>query len=358
MNKKYRACVTGGCGFIGSALVKELLKQGWDVEIVDNLSTGRLESLDGITLDKVTYCYPTRAFETFEELGGGLLGQDPEMVDYESTPESVLLMGISFTAKSVLSRIADGRYDVIFHQAATPRVSYSVEHPLETMQNNLMSTTRLFKTCADSNTPIVWASSSSVYAGAEQLPTPESARGLKCPRSPYAMHKYHCEDYARVFGELYGLESVGLRYFNVYGPSQPGDSPYATAVSAWCNAIKEGKECRSDGDGLQSRDMCYIDNVVQANIKAAQALLTRRIDGTEAPCYSIAHGERTTNLEILDFLAARFGDRVKVRHAPERKGDVKHTHADISRAREELGYEPTVYFWDGLERTLKWWKLE
>ena len=155
--------------------------------------------------------------------------------------------------------------------------------------------------------------------------------------------------------DLYGLDVVCLRYFNVFGPGQYGDSPYSTAVSAWCHAIKNGLECRSDGDGSQSRDMCYVDNVVSANILAAT--LDNKYGPFMGRCYNIACGDRTTNKAVLDYLKSKFSG-LKVREAPWRAGDVMHTQADIDRARAELGYEPIVKIWDGLERTLKWWGID
>ena len=143
-----------------------------------------------------------------------------------------------------------------------------------------------------------------------------------------------------------------LRYFNAFGPYQYGDSAYSTAVSAWCHSIKNGTPLRSDGDGTQSRDLCYIDNIIHANFLAAMS--DKKFKGE---CYNVACGDRTTNNEILDFLKSRFPDAI-VRNAPWRPGDVMHTQADISKIREDLGYEPLVKFWEGLDRTIDWWGLK
>jgi len=332
-----RALVTGGAGFIGSNLVSRLFDEGWDIVVVDNLSSGRYKLLSSnAKLD----------LPPVSKIGWG------NIVSSESGRVSFRLDTIGSLSAHDLKNI-----DVIFHQAAVPRVSYSVEQPIETLYDNLCNTVKLFKAAAEADMPVVWASSSSVYGGAEHLPTHESERGRVLPKSPYAMQKYHAEDYAALFGQLYGLRSIGLRYFNVFGPGQYGDSAYATAVSAWCHAIKHEQQCRSDGDGEQTRDMCYIDNVVQANMKAAAVLLEGRSWGDLGRCYNVACGDRVSNNEILAFLKERFGNRVQIRHAPERPGDVKHTQADISRAEEELGYEVEVRFWDGLEETLDWWNL-
>ena len=147
------------------------------------------------------------------------------------------------------------------------------------------------------------------------------------------------------------MDAVCLRYFNVFGPHAYGDSPYATAVAAWCDAVRHGKPLRSDGDGEQSRDLCYVDNVVDANVLAANNKNPFR-----GEAFNIGCGDRTTNNEILAYFKRRF-PHVDVIHAPERPGDVKHTQADITDAVEKLGYEPKVKFWEGLEMTLDWWKL-
>ena len=170
------------------------------------------------------------------------------------------------------------------------------------------------------------------------------------PLSPYAWQKFAIEDYAKIAADLYDLDVVCLRYFNVFGPGQLGDSPYSTAVSAWCHATKNGLPLRSDGDGEQTRDMCYIDNVVHANILAANSNMHFR-----GRCYNVACGSSVSNNQILDHFRENFD--VKINHAPERPGDVKHTLADISRSKEELGYQPLITFWEGLEQTIDWWGI-
>jgi len=261
----------------------------------------------------------------------------------------VLVIPDDFSHPCVLEYIQEKKYDIVFHQAAVPRVAYSVENPGSTTNENISKTVTLFESCIDSVKRVVWASSSSVYGGADTLPTDETHP--KDPKSPYAWHKSAVEDVAKLFSSLYDLDIVCLRYFNVFGPGQTGDSPYSTAVSAWCHATKFGSALRSDGDGEQTRDMCYIDNVVSANILAATSL--RKFSGR---CYNIACGDTVSNNQILDFFIKNF--EVNIVHAPERKGDVKHTCANIERAREEIGYDPTIRFWEGLELTLKWWNLK
>jgi len=329
-----RALVTGGCGFIGSNLTKELVKQGWQVDVVDDMSNGHLELLDGLS---------TRI------LLNGSFYNAYEMQVLERPQDEVLIIQDDFSNDGVLNGVYQGVYDTIFHQAAVPRVSYSVEQPWHTTNVNIGKTVKLFEAARGAVDRIVWASSSSVYGGADELPTLESES--KYPKSPYAWQKSAIEDFAKMCWELYQLDVVCLRYFNAYGPGQYGDSPYSTAVSAWCHATKNNLECRSDGDGSQTRDMCYIDNIVSANILASQYSGTFKGD-----YFNIACGERTSNKEILDYFVDNF--KSKVKQADWRPGDVMHTHANINKAKNTFGYEPTVKFWEGLERTVKWWGLK
>jgi len=331
-----RALVTGGCGFIGSNLTKKLVKLGWQVDVVDNMSNGHLELLEGLKLRVL----PNGSFFTAYKM----------QPDLKREKDEVLVIQDDFSDDNVLNAVYQGLYDTIFHQAAMPRVSYSVEFPEETTYENISKTIKLFEAASESVNRIVWASSSSVYGGAKNLPTKETEK--KDPKSPYAWQKSAIEDFSKLAYDLYGLDIVCLRYFNVFGPGQYGDSPYSTAVSAWCHAIKSGQECRSDGDGEQTRDMCYIDNVVSANILAAM-----RKKPFKGGCYNIACGRKVSNNEILEALKDRLGDKVKVRHAPERAGDVKHTLASYQKAYTDFGYEPLVHFWEGLEKTLAWWNI-
>jgi len=333
-----KALVTGGCGFIGSNLAKELVKEGWQVDIVDDMSNGHVELVSELNCRFL----PGAGFISAYNLQ--LLGKKRNQTD-------VVIIQDDFASKFILDYINTGAYDVVFHQAAVPRVSYSVDHPGETTDTNIGKTVHLFKACAGKVDRIVFASSSSVYGGADDLPTTESSP--KKPKSPYAWQKSVIEDFAAMCWELYQLDVVCLRYFNAFGPGQLGDSPYSTAVAAWCSATKKRLPLRSDGDGLQTRDMCYIDNIVHANILAANA---DRPGGFQGRCYNVACGSSVSNKEILDYFRANFDSNVRV--APERAGDVKHTLADLSRIKEDLGYEPLVTFWEGLGRTIDWWGLK
>jgi nucleoside-diphosphate-sugar epimerase len=328
-----RVLITGGCGFIGSNLTKNLVKKGWKIDVIDDMSNGHLELLEGLKMRVV----PIDLLTEFESS------------KYKREDSTVLVMQGDFAHPEIKRKILEKSYDVIFHQAAVPRVSYSVEQPSLTTNVNIAKTVALFDAARSNVDRIVWASSSSVYGGADDLPTPESYP--KDPKSPYAWQKSAIEDVAKLFGNLYSLDIVCLRYFNVFGPGQYGDSPYSTAVSAWCHGIANKTPLRSDGDGSQSRDMCYIDNVVSANVLAAEASMKFM-----GKTYNVACGDRTENREILAYLQDRYPGAV-VNHAPWRPGDVMHTKADISSIQNDLGYEPIVRFWEGLERTLEWWNI-
>ena len=305
-----RVLITGNAGFIGSNLSKRCVEEGWSVTGADDLSNGHMQFV-------------------------------PDRVDHYTA---------DFASYEIRQLIYKKRFDVVVHLAAVPRVSYSVEHPLSTNDVNVTRTLELMEACKGNVKRFVFASSSSVYGGADaaNLPTQESYR--RDPKSPYALQKAVIEDYLRLYDELYNLDSACLRFFNVFGPNQLGDSPYATAVSAWLSAIKKGVPMRSDGDGSQSRDMCYVDNVADACVKAATAP-----GKLHARCYNVACGDRTTNNDILRYLMNRYPQATKV-DAPWRPGDVMHTQASVERAREELGYVPLVRFWAGLDKTIDWWE--
>tara|TARA_R110000796_G_scaffold96562_1_gene202373 strand:+ start:482 stop:1549 length:1068 start_codon:yes stop_codon:yes gene_type:complete len=346
-----KALITGGCGFIGSNIAKKLVEEGWLVDIVDNMSGGNLDSLNGLKLRVL----PDSSFINHYYQSLGAEGQaNVSPVSFQDRGiDTVLVIQDDLAARAMLDHIKQDNYDVIFHEAAIPRVSYSVENPSETTSENILKTVVLFEAAVGHIKRIVWASSSSVYGGAESLPTKETERGKKLPQSPYAWQKFAIEDYAKMCSSLYNLDIVCLRYFNAFGPGQLGDSPYSTAVAAWCSATKKSLPLRSDGDGLQTRDMCYIDNIVHANILAANA---ERPGGFQGRCYNVACGSSVSNKEILDYFRANFDSNI--RSVPERAGDVKHTLADLSRIKEDLGYEPLVAFWEGLERTIDWWELK
>ncbi len=308
-----KVLVTGGLGFIGSNLVESLSTNN-RVVVVDNLSSQRKD------------------YQNIQRKNKG--------VEY---------IFDCFASEKILKRIRSAEFDCIFHLAAFPRVSYSVEYPVDTTQNNVFNTIKLIEASVGNTRRFVFSSSSSVYGGSENLPTDETHK--KQPKSPYAWQKSCIEDFLIMSSDLYDLDSVSLRYFNVFGPGQYGDSAYATAVSAWCHAIKNNMQLRKDGTGEQTRDMCYVDNVVQANI------LAQNFEGTfKGESLNVACAQRVSNNEILEFLDNNFNG-LKIKHSDFRPGDVMHTLADIDTTKKILGYSPEVYFWEGLEKTLSWWGL-
>ena len=303
-----RALVTGGAGFIGSHLVDAVLARGDDVVVLDNLATGRLENVpDGA-----------------------------EFIEGDVADEAAV-------AKAVAG------CEIVFHQGALGSVARSVEAPLVSDDANVRGTLAVLQGAHRAGARrVVLASSSSVYGGATQVPTPESAPLV--PRSPYAVTKLTDEHYARVFRELHGLETVCLRYFNVYGPRQRPDSEYAAVIPLFIDALLTGATPVVHGDGLQSRDFTYVADTVQANVCAAAAPAER----CAGHAYNIAGGHPASLRELLAILTAELGVSVTPRHGDPRPGDVRHSHADVTAARRDLGYEAVVPFRDGLARTLAW----
>jgi UDP-N-acetylglucosamine 4-epimerase len=327
-----KALVTGGCGFIGSNLANRLIEMGWNIDIVDDLSNGLIENLGNIDKRVVT----ADTLHLYED-----------QFEKDDKKETLIICG-DFAHESILQRIYDGCYDFVFHLAANPRVEYSVQYPQVTTETNVLKTVELFKACADSDVErVIFSSSSSVYGNVAYLPTSESVVGI--PESPYGLQKLQGEQYASLFTKLYDLDIVSLRYFNVYGPNQRGGSPYATAISAWCDAIYNDRPLRLDGDGTQTRDMVFVEDVVQANINAA--LTKSNVAGNS---YNIGSNSSISNNEILEKLSDHFDD-IEIMNAPWRPGDVMHTLADITAAHQDLDYEPEFSFSEGLERTLSWW---
>jgi UDP-glucose 4-epimerase len=299
--------VTGGAGFIGSNLVRHLLERGDDVRVLDNFSTGKRETLQEIA-DRI-------------ELVEG------DLCDTDKVQQAV------------------DQVDYILHQAALPSVPRSVEHPMESHSSNATGTLTLLEAARDAKVRrLVYASSSSAYGANETLPKQESM--LTDPMSPYAVAKLAAEHYCLVFHRLYGLETVALRYFNVFGPRQDPNSPYSGVISQFIDAIRSDKSPVIYGDGGQTRDFTYIDNVTQANLAACHA------GKGLGNAYNIGCGTAFSVKELWESMAALAGVRLSVEHREPRPGDVRHSLADIARAQRELGYEPSVGFAEGLEKTL------
>lgn len=329
-----RALVTGGCGFIGSNLVRKLVDLGWRVDVVDDMSSGTLESLDGLTMKVVP---------------GFLMQQFSETHEQNRKEGVVLVIESDIEHPIILERIRCGTYDRVFHLAANPRVLQSVENPAATTDVNCTRSLSLLESLRSCKSPVrfVFSSTCALYGDNVDLPISEEA--TPSPLSPYGLQKLFVEQYIGIAAKLHGIDAVSLRYFNVYGPGQRGDSAYATAITAWCNCVRNGTPLRSDGDGEQSRDMVYVGDVVRANVLAAT-----RVEGFSGQVYNIGTGKRLTNNQVLNMFRKRFQDIV-VNTALARPGDIRHTQADISLANRELGFSPQVSFEDGLERTWKWW---
>ncbi len=307
-----RVLVTGGAGFIGSNLADELIRQGARVVILDNFSTGFRENLDEIQGD-------------FDFIEGDI------------------------NDEASVTKAIDG-VEVVFHQAALPSVPRSVENPVETHRVCVDGTFNLLNNARNAGVKrFIYAASSSAYGDQPTLPKVETMR--PDPLSPYAAAKLTGELYCRAFNNAYGLETYSLRYFNVFGPRQNPESMYSGMISRFIDTLMTGERPVIFGDGEQSRDFTYIANVVNANIKAAQA--TTGMGET----MNVANGERITLNALLDVLRSITGRPVvEPRYEEARKGDVKHSQADNRRAIECLNYTELVGLEEGLRKTIDWWK--
>jgi nucleoside-diphosphate-sugar epimerase len=306
------ALVTGGAGFIGSHIASALSTAGARVRILDDLSTGHRENL--------------------EEIGGGIEFIHGSVADEE-----------------LLKKALDG-VELVFHEAAIPSVPRSVEEPRQTHVASVDGTFSLLVAARDQKVRrVVYAASSSAYG--DQPTLPKSEQMLPDPLSPYAVAKLVGEYYCQVFTRVYGLETVSLRYFNVFGPRQDPGSQYSGVVSRFISALLSAERPVIYGDGEQSRDFTYIENVVFANLSAAEA------PDAAGKVINVANGERITLNQLLAELKDLTGKQnVTAEYLEPRVGDVRHSLADISMARELLGYESKVDLREGLQRTIDWWK--
>lgn len=306
------ALVTGGAGFIGSHIAAALLASGARVRVLDDLSTGHRENI--------------------EEIGG-----DVELIEGSVADEQLL--------KKAFENV-----EVIFHEAAIPSVPRSVEAPRNTHVASVDGTFSVLLAARDAGVKrVVYAASSSAYG--DQPTLPKSEEMSPQPLSPYAVAKLVGEYYCQVFTRVYGLETVSLRYFNVFGPRQDPGSQYSGVVSRFISALSTGEQPVIFGDGEQSRDFTYIDNVVAANLSAASA------PKAAGKVINVANGQRVTLNELLGELKELTGKTdVTAEYRDPRVGDVRHSLADITMARELLGYESKVNLREGLKRTLDWWK--
>jgi len=308
--------ITGGAGFIGSNLIEELLDRNYQVICLDNLVTGSLKNIEEFK-DK----------KNFEFVEGDIL-------DYD------LLLQLSKDAFAVS------------HQAALGSVPRSIKDPITSNKVNIDGTLNVFKSCVDNKVErVVYAASSSTYGDSEKLPKEEEDIGR--PLSPYAVTKLVNELYADVFRRVYGLNTIGLRYFNVFGPKQDPNGPYAAVIPLFINAILTGQSPKINGDGSHSRDFTFVKNAVQANIKAIEAPIEKYNQ-----VYNVACGERTSLVNLVDFLNDILNTEINPEFRGEREGDIKHSLADISKAIEHLEYNPEYDVKKGLRESIKWYKNE
>jgi UDP-N-acetylglucosamine/UDP-N-acetyl-alpha-D-glucosaminouronate 4-epimerase len=309
--------VTGGAGFIGSHLTERLLSEGRDVRVVDDFSTGRRENLE--------FAPSSQRWGRLEVLPGDIT--DPDLV---------------------LRAVADVEH--VYHQAAIPSVPRSVADPIASNRANVSGTLNLLVAARDAGVKrFVYASSSSVYGESPTLPKVETMPPE--PLSPYAISKLAAEQYARAFHRLYGLPTVGLRYFNVFGPRQDPGSEYAAVVPKFITAMARGQRPTIFGDGEQTRDFTYISNAVDANLAACASG-----EAAFGRSFNVACGRRISLLELVAQINGILGSGIEPVHAAPRAGDVKHSLADIAAAAEKLGYRPAISLEEGLARTAAWFR--
>jgi len=305
--------ITGIAGFIGSALARAVLAQGDQVRGIDNLSTGKIENLAEI-LDRIDF-------------------RQADLLDMNATAS------------------ACAGADYVLHEAAIPSVPRSVANPLESNRANVDATVQLLVAAKDAKVRrVVYAASSSAYGDTPTLPKQEEM--TPNPISPYAVAKLAGEHYMASFWRCYGLETVSLRYFNIFGPRQDPSSPYSGVLAKFITQMLRGEQPTIFGDGTQSRDFTYVENAVQANLLACKAPRSE----VAGRVFNVAIGRRVDLNETFQALKKITGYQGEVKYAPERAGDVKHSLADLTRARKCLGYEPKVDFEKGLRQTVEWYR--
>jgi nucleoside-diphosphate-sugar epimerase len=310
--KGTKVLVTGGAGFIGSNIAEKLMKLGAKVIVFDNLSTGRKENIK----------------------------------DFLEKPNFKFIRGDLRNQKEIEDAVSEVEY--ILHQAAIPSVQRSIEDPKSTFEANVLGTLNLLLAAKKHKVKkIVYASSSSIYGPG---PVPKKEDMVPNPISPYALSKFTGEKLCQIFSQIYNLPTVCLRYFNVFGPRQDPKSEYAAVIPKFILAFLNNEKPVIYGDGLQSRDFTFVENVVMANLKGLGS------QSEKGEISNIACGKQTNLLELIDILNKVFSRDIKPDFDKERSGDIKHSFAKISRAQKELNYSPIVFLEEGLERTINWFK--
>lgn len=305
--------VTGGAGFIGSNLCEAILKMGYKVKCLDDLSTGKQANVD-LFLDDPNYTF----------IKGDIKDLDTCMAACEGV-------------------------DYVLNQAAWGSVPRSIEMPLFYEKNNIMGTLNMMEAARQQEVKkFVYASSSSVYGDHPVLPKKEGQEGNLL--SPYALTKRVDEEFAKLYTRLYGLDTYGMRYFNVFGRRQDPDGAYAAVIPKFIKMLMNGETPTINGDGMQSRDFTYIENVIEANLKAC--LAPHEAAGN---AFNIAYGGREYLIDIYHSLTRALGKDIEPNFGPDRAGDIKHSNADISKAREMLGYDPDYDFDSGLKLAIDWY---
>src|SRR5690554_10447 len=313
-NKDALFLVTGGAGFIGSNLCEAILKMGYKVRCLDNLSTGFLENIQ-----------PFMSHENFEFIVG-------DITDLETCMKAC--RGV----------------DYVLNQAAWGSVPRSIEMPLLYEEINIRGTLNMMEAARQNGVKkFVYASSSSVYGDEPNLPKQEGREGNLL--SPYALTKMVDEEYGKLYSKLYGLDTYGLRYFNVFGRRQDPNGAYAAVIPKFIKQLLNGEQPTINGDGKQSRDFTYIENVIEANLKACKA--SSEVAGE---AFNIAYGGREYLIDVYYSLCKALEKDIEPIFGPDRKGDIKHSNADISKAKEMLGYDPSWSFERGIEAAIEWYR--
>jgi nucleoside-diphosphate-sugar epimerase len=310
--RQFNYLVTGGAGFIGSHIVEELLKRREKVRVLDNFSTGKRENI-------------TPFLKEIELIEGDIR---------ESKIVKKAMKGV----------------DYVLHQAALPSVFRSIKDPITTNEVNVLGTLNILMAAKEARVKkVVYASSSSVYGDTPTLPKREDMKSF--PLSPYALSKLAGEEYSRLFFSLYGLETIILRYFNIFGPRQDPASQYAAVIPKFISSLLNGERPTIYGDGEQSRDFTYVSNVVRANLLATTLKIKEGI-------FNIACGKRITVNELVKGLNGIMNMNIEPLYTDPRPGDVRHSQADISKAKEALGYRIEINFEEGLKKTVEWFRRE